>query len=135
MSEFEPFIPHYSHDKPQYKAGKRQGDGMLPQPLQLDEGDQEVKVFFHDKSAFQANGYARELWLRHVEVALKKKEKGQLMMVSDFICQSTHCLSLSDEIWEQELHEPVAEHLPQEARVVSLLLERREGITTGIWIR
>ena len=78
MSELEKFMRIYGEAKPQEKKV----DDMSPQELQLKEGEQEVELFFHDESAFHANDYAREFWLRPVEVVLKKKEKGQLMMVS-----------------------------------------------------
>jgi len=54
MAELEPFMQVYGQDKPQDK----QGDDMSPQGLQLNEGEQEVEVFFHDESAFHANDYA-----------------------------------------------------------------------------
>jgi len=49
------------------------------------------------------------------------------MMVSDFVCQSTGCLVLSDEIWEQELLKPEAERLPRDARVIITPSEKEGG--------
>jgi len=72
MSHLEKFMQIYGKDKPQNK----QEDDMSPQELKLNEEDKEVEVFFHDESAFHANDYARQFWLRSGEVVLKKKEKG-----------------------------------------------------------
>ena len=40
------------------------------------------------------------------------------MMVSDFVCQSTGCLVLTDEFWQEELAKPAVERLPWDARII-----------------
>ncbi|KIJ53860.1 hypothetical protein M422DRAFT_242125 [Sphaerobolus stellatus SS14] len=70
------------------------GDEMKSLPLELKEGEKE-----------------RDYWLQPGQSVLRKKEKGRLMMVSDFICQSTGPLMLSEELWEVQLAKPEVERL------------------------
>lgn len=43
----------------------------------LKDGEQEVILLFHDESAYHANDYQRDYWLKAGEQVLKKKEKGR----------------------------------------------------------
>lgn len=87
-------------------------------PPALAEGENEHVVLFHDESAFHANDYQADYWLRPGEQVLKKKEKGRLIMVSDFICEETGPLLLSEELKKAQLTKPAHKRLPNNARIV-----------------
>lgn len=53
------------------------GENMEPQPLDLKNGEKEVILLFHDESAYHANDYQRDYWLKAGQQVLKKKEKGR----------------------------------------------------------
>ena len=93
----------------------------------LAEGDLEVEMIHHDESAFHANDYKRNYWLKPGELVLWKKERGQLMMVLDFVCQSTGHLILTDELWQEELSKPAVEHLPWDAHVIIMPSSKQGG--------
>ncbi|PCH34871.1 hypothetical protein WOLCODRAFT_155522 [Wolfiporia cocos MD-104 SS10] len=56
---------------------------------ELHAGEVEVRAYWHDESIFHVNDEARNLWLRDGEQPLRKKGRGQLIHVSDFICEET----------------------------------------------
>ncbi|KIJ24318.1 hypothetical protein M422DRAFT_56449 [Sphaerobolus stellatus SS14] len=106
-----------------------EGDDMKRVPPQFMNGQeqQEVEFIYHDEMSVHANDYQQDYWLRPGEQVLKKKERGHVMMVSDFICQETMRLCLSDEQWEAELAKPEAEHLPVHDACVIIYPSGREG--------
>ena len=87
----------------------------------LADGELEVETIHHDESGFHANDYKWDYYLKVGEQVLRKKERDWLMMVSDFVCQATGHLVLSDELWEAELAKPAAECLPRDAHVIITL--------------
>ena len=55
--------------------------------LKLADGEKEVEIIHHDKSGFHANDHKWDYYLKGGEQVLWKKERGRLLMVSDFVCQ------------------------------------------------
>jgi len=52
---------------------------------ELEEGQRRIIAEYHDESCFHANDEAQNLWLRPGEQPLRKKSRGRLIHVSDFI--------------------------------------------------
>ena len=100
---------------------------MLPSPLNLADGEIEHKVIFHDESSFHANDYKLHFWLKNGEQVLKKKEKGHLIMVSDFVCEETGRLSLSDEQHAQQESLPLEDRLPTNDACVVIFPSSKAG--------
>ena len=60
--------------------------GNLPKIMpELEEGQLRIIAQFHDESCFHANDEARNLWLQAGEQPLRKKSRGRLIHVSDFV--------------------------------------------------
>ncbi|PCH36576.1 hypothetical protein WOLCODRAFT_82413, partial [Wolfiporia cocos MD-104 SS10] len=62
----------------------------------LSAGEKEIVAYFHDESSFHANEETRSLWLRDGEQPLRKKGRGCLIRISDFICEATGRLVVRD---------------------------------------
>ncbi|KAG8957160.1 hypothetical protein FRC05_010278, partial [Tulasnella sp. 425] len=70
------------------------------------------------ESTVHANDYQGGFWLASGEQVLKKKDKGRLIMVSDFICEPTGPLMLTEAAKLENLKLPEPERLPERARVI-----------------
>lgn len=84
----------------------------------LGAGEVEHIIIFHDESSFHANDYQSKYWLKPGEQVLKKKDKGRLIMVSDFIIEETGHIVLTEELRRAQLLLPESERLPDHARIV-----------------
>ena len=93
-------------------------EGISPS---LVAGELEVERIHHDELGFHGNKYKWDYYLKAGEQVLQKKERGWLMMVSDFLCQSTGRLVLSDELQEAKLAKPATERLPWDTCVIITL--------------
>ena len=88
---FLPAIAHFeSH------MAKHEGPELKQIMPELQEGEQRIIIQYHAKSCFHANDEARKLWLREGEQPLRKKSRGQLIHVSDFINKEDGRLVLLD---------------------------------------
>ncbi|KAG8909932.1 hypothetical protein FRC01_006638 [Tulasnella sp. 417] len=94
------------------------GDKMEAIPPSLGPGEVEHIIVFHDESSFHTNDYQSEYWLKPGEQVLKKKDKGRLIMVSDFIIEETGHIVLTEELRRAQLSLPESERLPDHARIV-----------------
>ena len=63
---------------------------------ELEEGQLCIIAQFHDESCFHANDEARNLWLQAGEQPLRKKSRGRLIHVSDFVNEEDGQLVLLD---------------------------------------
>lgn len=73
-------------------------DGELKKIMpEVVEGQPRIIVQYHDESCFHANDEARNLWLQEGEQPLRKKSRGRLIHVSDFINEEDGRLVLLDE--------------------------------------
>lgn len=63
----------------------------------IKEGQKQIIVQYHDECCFHVNDEARNLWLRDGEQPLRKKGRGRLIHVSDFINEENGRLILLDE--------------------------------------
>lgn len=84
----------------------------------LEEGEQEHVVLFQDESTAHANDHQSNYWLTAGEQVLKKKDKGRLIMVSDFICEAIGPLALTEAAKRENEKRPEHEQLPEKARVI-----------------
>ena len=57
----------------------------------------QIIIQYHDESCFHANDEARSLWLQAGEQPLRKKNRGRLIHVSDFINEEDGRLVLLDQ--------------------------------------
>lgn len=69
---------------------------LAPIPPTLAPGEKEHVVVYQDESIFHTNEYRRRQWLLSDQQALKKKGNGHAIHVSDFICEPSGRLALSD---------------------------------------
>lgn len=95
-------------------------------PTQLDDGKEHV-VIFHDESAFHANDYKGNYWLKGGEQVLKKKDRGRLIMVSGFICQRYGNVALTDELLVANSRLPQGEQLKVTDSRVTIYPSSRKG--------
>lgn len=67
-----------------------------PLPLHLKPGEKELIIVFHDESCFHSNDLQSSCWLKDGQQELRRKSRGRLVHVSDFIVEQTGRLSLDD---------------------------------------
>lgn len=81
---------------------------------------QEHVHIYHDECAVHANDYKQDYWLQAGEQVLKKKERGQVMVISDFITPAmpTCHLELSEEQLEAQQLIPKSQQLVEKARKI-----------------
>lgn len=82
MSEFEARMVHY------------EGPEMKRVEPTLKPGEKEIIPHFHDECCFHTNDETKSAWLRKDEQPLRKKGRGRLIHVSDFINPETGRLIL-----------------------------------------
>jgi hypothetical protein len=75
-----------------------EGPEMTESLPDLADGQKEHVWISHDESAFHANDYKQDYYLKEGEQVLKKKEKGRLIMVSRFITPRYGVLRLTEEM-------------------------------------
>jgi len=75
------------HEGPEFKK-------IMPE---IQEGQRRIIIQYHDECCFHANDEARSLWLREGEQPLRRKGRGRLIHVSDFINEEDGRLVLLDE--------------------------------------
>jgi hypothetical protein len=85
IAQFEPFM------------AKHEGQELKKVMPEVPEGQQRIIIQYHDECCFHANDDARSLWLREGEQPLRKKGRGRLVHVSDFINEEDGRLVLLDE--------------------------------------
>ena len=79
------------------RMAKHEGQELKKIMPELQEGEKRIIIQYHDESCFHANDEARNLWLREGEQPLRKKSRGRLIHVSDFINEEDGRLILLDE--------------------------------------
>ena len=79
------------------RMAKHEGLELKKIMPELQEGERRIIIQYHDESCFHANDEARNLWLREGEQPLRKKSRGRLIHVSDFINEEDGRLVLLDE--------------------------------------
>ncbi|KIO12001.1 hypothetical protein M404DRAFT_125666 [Pisolithus tinctorius Marx 270] len=84
MKEFEKHMVHF------------EGPDLHWVEPNLTVGKRKVKAYFHDECCFHANDNANSAWLRPNERILRKKGRGHLIHVSDFITSEDGRLVLQD---------------------------------------
>ncbi|KZS92070.1 hypothetical protein SISNIDRAFT_442933 [Sistotremastrum niveocremeum HHB9708] len=84
----------------------------------LQEGEKEIIVIFHDESTVHANDYELDYWVTKGQQVLKKKTRGRLIMISEFICEDTGLIRLTPELLAAQEDLPLSERLPEYARKV-----------------
>ncbi|EJD34753.1 hypothetical protein AURDEDRAFT_75916, partial [Auricularia subglabra TFB-10046 SS5] len=101
-----------------------EGASMEPEPLlQLENDDgeagDEVIVIYHDESAYHANDFSGDFWLKDGEMVLKKKDQGRLIMVSDFVCKPSGRLFLNEDELQRNKALPAEQQLKAtDARII-----------------
>ena len=68
---------------------KFEGPEMKRIDPELEEGQQQIIAFYHDECCFHAWDESNSAWLRKDEQPLRKKGRGRLIHVSDFILEDT----------------------------------------------
>ena len=77
------FLPAITRFEAQ--MAKHKGPVLKKIMPEIQEGQRQIIIQYHDKCCFHANNEARSLWLREGEQPLRKKGRGRLIHVSDFI--------------------------------------------------
>jgi hypothetical protein len=81
---------------------KYDNETLVPIPPSLTPDEQEHVLITQDESIFHTNEYQRRSWLCGDEQPLKRKGNGRAIHVSDFICETTGRLALSEEQLAQQ---------------------------------
>jgi hypothetical protein len=76
---------------------KHEGPELKKIMPEIGEGQRRIIIQYHDECCFHANDEARSLWLREGEQPLRKKGRGRLIHISDFINEEDGRLVLLDE--------------------------------------
>ena len=84
---------------------------LEPIPPTLGPREKEHALLPQDECTFNTNDHPRRLWLKNNQQPLKKKGNGHGVHISDWICETTGRLKLSEEQITQQLQ------LPPEARL------------------
>ncbi|KAF9498601.1 hypothetical protein BDN71DRAFT_1530368 [Pleurotus eryngii] len=84
MAKYEARMVHY------------EGPELRQVEPKLADGEEEIIPLFHDESCFHANDQTNRAWLQPGEQPLRKKERGRLIHVSDFINPETGRLVVID---------------------------------------
>jgi hypothetical protein len=71
---------------------------MQPLAIDLPEGKKQHHFIFQDESTFHANDMEDSVYLAQGEMQLRKKGRGRLVHVSDFVIESTGHLALPSEL-------------------------------------
>jgi hypothetical protein len=90
---FLPAIAKFERRMAQHAGPLAELKKIMPEPI---EGQRRIIIQYHDESCFHANDDARNLWLRAGEQPLRKKGRGRLIHVSDFINEEDGRLVLMD---------------------------------------
>ncbi|KIK24654.1 hypothetical protein PISMIDRAFT_29102 [Pisolithus microcarpus 441] len=80
MKEYERRMVHFD------------GPDLVHVEPDLFPGEKPIKAYFHDECSFHANDNVSHAWLRPGEQPLRKKGRGRLIHVSDFINSESGCL-------------------------------------------
>lgn len=104
-----------------------EGADMSETPAARREDGKEHVIIFHDESAFHANDYKGNYWLKGGEQVLKKKDKGRLIMVSGFICQRYGNVALTDELLATNAKLPETDRLKTTDSRVTIYPSSRKG--------
>jgi hypothetical protein len=64
---------------------KNEGPDLENVMPELQEGQHRIIIQYHDECYFHANDKAQSLWLQEGKQPLRKKGRGRLIHVSDFI--------------------------------------------------
>ena len=56
------------------------GESMEPQPLELKDSDREVILIFHDESAYHANDYQHDYWLKAGEQERERERERERIL-------------------------------------------------------
>jgi len=102
-------------------------DEMGETPPKLANGKKEHVVIFHDESTFHANDHPMDYWLWPGEVVLKKKEHGQLIMTSGFICQKYGNIALPEEMVAENALLPDGKQLEHTDSHITIYLSLKQG--------
>lgn len=79
----------FSFDRVRFVA-QYTGDNMdVRIAPELIDGICEYVELWHDESSFHANDHQSAYWLKTGQQVLKKKERGRVIMVSDFLVEET----------------------------------------------
>jgi hypothetical protein len=89
------FLPAIARFEAQ--MAKHEGPELKKIMPEIQEGQRRIIIQYHDECCFHANDEARSLWLREGEQPLRKKGRGRLIHVSDFINEEDGRLVLLDE--------------------------------------
>ncbi|THU87050.1 hypothetical protein K435DRAFT_682354, partial [Dendrothele bispora CBS 962.96] len=73
------------------------GKNLKKIPPKLESNEKELIPLFHDESAFHHNDHVTSLWLKTGQQPLRKKGRGRLIHVSEFINPETGRLTYTDE--------------------------------------
>lgn len=77
------FLPQMAQFR--QRMAKYEGVELTYTPPALNNGEKEVILLFHDECCFQANDQHSHAWLHDGEPPLRKKSRGCLIHVSDFL--------------------------------------------------
>ncbi|KDQ33601.1 hypothetical protein PLEOSDRAFT_164326 [Pleurotus ostreatus PC15] len=81
------FLPAMAKFEARMTKYKLENGQLIAVPPVLAPGEKELIVLFQDESTFHANEYAPSLWLREGKNVLRKKGRGRLIHVSDFVTE------------------------------------------------
>ncbi|KAG1853682.1 hypothetical protein F4604DRAFT_1933119 [Suillus subluteus] len=73
MAKFEKRMVHF------------EGPELMRVEPTLQPGERQIKPYYHDECCFHANDETKDAWLRPGEQLLRKKGRGRLIHVSDFV--------------------------------------------------
>ena len=79
------------------RMAKHEGPESKKIMPEIQEGQRRIIIQYHDECCFHVNDEARNLWLRESEQPLRKKGRGRLIYVSDFINEEDGRLVLLNE--------------------------------------
>jgi len=99
MLKFEAWMAHYEPCEGPEPFGSRQGPELFRVEPNLQPGERELIPLFHDECCFHANDEKNHAWLniKEGQSVLRKKGRGRLIHVSDFLNPENGRLIIRDD--------------------------------------